>query len=91
MAIWKCWLDEASLQRFRQELQLHHLHHEIEVPGEHDLPRSHVRQLAMDSLMVLARQENPELERAHLHQLMGELNMVCEPVMSGGDGASTEA
>lgn len=80
MANWKCRLDDASRQRFREELQLQHINDHIEVPGEHDLPRSHVRQLAVDALMVLARQEQPEVDPARLHRLMEELQMICEPV-----------
>jgi len=80
MATWKCWLDDASLERFRHELQLAHINNEVQVPGEHDLPETHVRQLAIDAFMVLARQENPDLERPRLFELMNELQVVCEPM-----------
>ncbi|MCC5809730.1 MAG: hypothetical protein JJU06_05090 [Ectothiorhodospiraceae bacterium] len=80
MPTWKCRLDDASLARFREELQLPHIANEVLVPGEDDLPRSHVRQVAVDSFLVLARQENPHLERHRLYALMKELRIECEPV-----------
>ncbi|MFV8834683.1 hypothetical protein [Aquisalimonas sp.] len=82
MTTWVCWLDDASIDRFRGELEVPEINNRVEVPAEPDLPESHVRQLAIDSMMVLARQENPAVEPERLYRLMNELTLVCEPLDS---------
>ncbi len=83
MPTWKCRLDAASMQRLRDEFQLQQISNEVLVPGEEHLPPGHVRQVAVDSFLLLARQENPGLERERLYALMSELDIVCEPMTVG--------
>jgi len=80
MPIWKCRLDEASLEHLQRELKVREIRNEIEIPGEYDLPKSHLRQVAVDTYTILARQENPNLERPHIHRVMQELRISCEPL-----------
>ena len=79
MYYWTCWMDDASIDRFRRELGVSGIRNRVEVPAEHDLPPSHARQVALDAFMVLARQENPELDSERMHALREELVLHCEP------------
>lgn len=79
MTYWRCCLDEPSIERFRRELELPEVNNRVEFPGERDLPESQVRGIAKDALLVLARQERPDLDRARIRALLDELDVVCEP------------
>lgn len=79
MTYWRCRLDEPSIERFRRELDLPAVNNRVEFPGEWDLPESQVREIAKDAFMVLARQEQPKLDRPRIRGLLDELELVCEP------------
>ena len=79
MPKWTCWMDDASIDRFRRELGLNQVNNHVEFPAEHDLPADHARQMAIDAFMMLARQENPDMDPEHIRRVAEELHVYCEP------------
>jgi hypothetical protein len=79
MANWICRLDDESLALLRTEFGLGDIANSVRIPAEHDIPKSHLRQVAIDAFHVLARQENPNMEAAHFVSIMDGLTVHCEP------------
>lgn len=80
MKIWKCQLTPESLDLLDRWTGLGGMENTVEIPAPPDTPAMHIRERAVDAVILLIQQEQHGLTTDQMGELRQQLNVQCGEV-----------